>query len=210
MLAQTRLKKILRSHPDIRQHVNNLARIDAMKKPELLALAEKLSINVHAINKEVRLKGSSLEASYDEDEIERMQFSDKSPGFSGQIIFNLVIELLGHRVKRKARIDYTHTPVWEYFDLTKRARWTGWESSHYGVEVLARSRRRRPSPEDDMWTNVGDLLEEGVLSDALFDHIWNLIDADARSQDRERRRLAAAGEPLPDPPKLTMPKRKAD
>jgi hypothetical protein len=47
------------------------------------------------------------------------------------------VALLGQSVTRKARVVYSHTPDWKYFDLIKNAPHKGWDSSSYRIEMQA-------------------------------------------------------------------------
>jgi hypothetical protein len=60
--------------------------------------------------------------------------SRQFPAFKGRLEFELTFELFGKRVTRQARVDYSYTPDWEYWDLHKKAPFVGWRA------------RRLPSP----------------------------------------------------------------
>jgi hypothetical protein len=47
------------------------------------------------------------------------------------------VAFLGQSVTCKARVVYSHTPDWEYFDLLKNAPYKGWDSSSYRIEMQA-------------------------------------------------------------------------
>lgn len=58
------------------------------------------------------------------------------PGFVGNYEFDLTFDLLGEKVTRRARAEYTFTPEWEYFDLEKQALFTGHYAIQLGLSVL--------------------------------------------------------------------------
>lgn len=66
----------------------------------------------------------------------RWRHSFQHPGFTGTYEFELVFDLLGHRVVRQARADYKYTPAWEYWDLQDEGLFTGWESWQVGMSLL--------------------------------------------------------------------------
>jgi len=52
-------------------------------------------------------------------------YLDKFPVFTGIFEFDLTFKLLGKRVTRPARVEYTFTPEWESFDLHEKAPFVG-------------------------------------------------------------------------------------
>ena len=64
-------------------------------------------------------------------------YSFRYPAFKGELPFDLTFTFLGKSVTRKAKVVYEHTPEWPYYDLRKQAVFTGWESSHYHIELAA-------------------------------------------------------------------------
>ena len=73
----------------------------------------------------------------EQEERELLDYSQKFPGFRGEIEFDWTVAFLGQSVTRKARVVYSHTPDWEYFDLIKNAPYKGWDSSSYRIEMQA-------------------------------------------------------------------------
>ena len=59
----------------------------------------------------------------------------KYPDFKGELPFDLTFTFLGKRVTRQAKVVYEHAPEWPYYDLRKRAEFTGWESTRYHIEL---------------------------------------------------------------------------
>jgi hypothetical protein len=64
-------------------------------------------------------------------------YSSNNPGFKGELPFDLTFTLLGKSVTRKAKVVYEHTPEWPYYDFGKKAEFTGWEITHYHIELAA-------------------------------------------------------------------------
>lgn len=189
------LRKIVRRHPDVLNHVNKPGEVNGLPKDKLISVAVALGIDITAA---VASDGSDPhEDSFDTLEgQELLRYSRDQPGFKGKIEFELVFELFGQRVTRQARIDYSHTPEWEYYDLNKRELMVGWDSSSFGMEVLVepsgdrhdvastgKLQRRKAKPE---WVKI-DILGLGVLPNTLIDDIYARIDKLARQEDDERR-----------------------
>src|SRR4029453_5097364 len=93
---------------------------------ELLKLAKSISVE---LNEVIRAA--------EQEERHLLDNSQKFPGFRGEVEFDWTVAFLGQSVTRKARVVYSHTPEWEYFDLHKNAPYTGWDSSSYRVELQA-------------------------------------------------------------------------
>jgi hypothetical protein len=47
------------------------------------------------------------------------KYEEEHPAFVGSYEFDIVFELLDERIARRARVNYKHTPDWEYFDCTR-------------------------------------------------------------------------------------------
>ena len=110
--------------------------------------------------------------------------------------FDLVIELLGRKVTRRAKIVYTHTPEWEYWDLLKQAPYTGWASSSWQIELLA-----VPQEQDEdgtfvdlepYWMKLEELTRDDIIPTEVWDVLLDAVDDKCRTEDAERRRIAAA------------------
>jgi hypothetical protein len=194
--ARTELKRLLREHPAIREHVPKLQDLNRLTKQGLIALAETLGINVAGVaESQLGARKSGL-SDVDHD---LMLYSHNHPAFAGVLEFDLRIAMLGLDVVRKARVIYTYTPEWEYFDLNKKAVMKGWGGSTMKLEVLAtpgtevwvlragQSKSTRAGPE---WELVSDLLQTGVMSPEMEDALDAEIDKRARTEDLQRRRDA--------------------
>jgi len=80
-LAAKRLRLKLRLHPDIRRDAAKVASIKTLSKADLLDLADKLGIDVHAIVDDVVQNGRGLESIWEEQDVERHNYSTKYPAF---------------------------------------------------------------------------------------------------------------------------------
>lgn len=199
--ARTLLKAALRAHPDIRRHVKSKTAIATMDKSELLALAAQLSIDVDALiqkgNEQPGL-GGILEP----EQLAVWEHSERHPAFKGRFDFDMEIRVLGHVVKRKARVTYLNTPEWEYFDLHLNRPHVGWEGWQMNFEILAEPegeawdskpgggmRKRRNIP---YWTTLNLEHEHALFSQAVHDAIEAEMDRLCREEDGRRRMAAQA------------------
>jgi hypothetical protein len=166
------LRRGLRTHPRIAQDVAGLD-LERMRAKELVALASELGFDARALIDAVR-----------EQDAERQVYSTRFPAFRATLDFDLTVELLGKRVTRKARADYTHTPEWEYWDLRKQAPYVGWPDSGLGISI-------RTVPDKDgfdggpSWEKI-DILDIGEIWDILDDE----IERRCKVEDAKRRRAA--------------------
>lgn len=185
VLAQHYLQLGLRKHPDAGQHVANVADIADMPLLKLMKLAQKMGLDANAVIEKTEAE-----------EDERSRYSMRYPGFRGELEFDLTIAFLGNTVTRKAKVVYEHTPEWSYFDLNKRAEFTGWHGTCYHIEVAA-------VPEQDhedgtttlgdlYWVHLEDITQNDVLPHGTWDALMDAIDEKCRAEDAERRRVAAA------------------
>jgi hypothetical protein len=106
-----------------------------------------------------------------------------------------VIELLGRKVSRRAKIAYTHTPEWEYWDLQKNAPYTGWASSSWHIDLLA-----VPQEQDEdgnfvdlepYWMRLEELTRDDIIPTEVWDTLLDAVDDKCKAEDAERRRVAA-------------------
>jgi hypothetical protein len=169
------LRRGLRRHPDVARYVTDLHAIERMPARGLLALAKKLGVDPAAMIEAIRRQDA-----------ERQQWSTRFPAFRGTLDFDLTFELLGKRVKRKARADYSFTPEWEYFDLRKQAPYVGWPGSGMGITV-------RTIPSKDGTADGRPSWEQIEILDVM--EVWDILDdeieARCRAEDAQRRRKAA-------------------
>jgi hypothetical protein len=168
------LRRGLRSHPRIAQDVADLD-LDAMRGKDLVALTTRLGFDARALVDTMR-----------EQDQERVAYSRQNPAFKGTLDFDLAIEVLGKRVTRKARANYTHTPDWEYWDLHMQAPHLGWPQAILGISI-------RTIPDKDgnpgcapSWEKI-DVLDIGELWEIIDD----AIEERCKAEDAKRRRAAA-------------------
>ena len=107
-----------------------------------------------------------------------------------------MLDLLGRKVTRKAKIIYTHTPEWEYWDRLKQAPCTGWASSSCQIELHA-----VPQEQDEdgnwadlepYWMKLEELTRDDIIPTEVWDVLIDAVDDKCRAEDAERRRIAAA------------------
>ncbi len=185
VLARHYLSRGLSQHPDVAQHVANIKDVEQMQMWSLLTLAKKMGVDADA----------TIRATEEhDDQLSRYSFS--YPGFRGEFEFDLTIAFLGTSTMRKAKVVYEHTPEWEYYDLRKKALYTGWSGSRYHIEVAAGSVR---SHEDDTvtlgtpyWVRMEDITREDILPHEAWDALLDAVDEQCKLEDAERRRAAAA------------------
>ena len=195
--ARNALRKVLRNHAGLaRLGVSGVA-INEMVKDELLDLAKKLGVDVKRVTAGIVEKPKEgLWSHLDDAELEMMRYSHEHPAFEGTLEFDLTFTLIGHTVTRKARVVYSMTPEWKYYDLQKKRVVQGWEGSTMGLEVLAgwniddeeivvagKRSKRKNTP---VWTKI-DLVEYGVLSDDVWTELENLIEKQCHEEDTVRR-----------------------
>lgn len=192
---RTALRKVVRNNPRVLQHVSKPGEINALPKDKLIAVAEALGIDVATVI--IGDGAPPIEGDLDTLEGQALwRYSQKHPAFEGSFEFELAFELLGQRVIRQARVNYSYTPEWEHYDLNKRELSVGWERTSIAMEVLGdpsgdhhieasagQLHRQRPKPQ---WVKI-DILQIGVLPNALVDEIYVRIDDLARAEDTERR-----------------------
>lgn len=202
-LALERLRRELRKHPDIDSHVARTADIEKMSKPKLTTLARKLGIDAKAIiNKaivdDLIEHAKRMTGHLDDDERERWNYSHRYPAFNGIYEFDLTIETLGEKVTRRAQALYQHTPEWEYYDLRKKEPYVGWEGTQLSLKILtvpdrdAHYHKDDPLADGPIWIKLGDLVGDGLMSDEMWDSLYDAIDEQCKAEDAERRRAAGA------------------
>ncbi|MRR55032.1 MAG: hypothetical protein EG822_11050 [Deltaproteobacteria bacterium] len=191
------LRKEMRNHP---QNKLSSTEISYLKKEELLCLAKELGIDVRSIIKSAAKETDDIdEAYFEEEEIELQRYSESHPAFTGNVEFDLILELFGTKVKKRARIVYERTPEWEYYDLNLGKLMKGWETQTMSMELLlepeegnfeayrtstGKIRRRKAKSK---WVSFGDLFQEGFLPFDLFSEFDGAI-AEACCKEDERRR----------------------
>jgi hypothetical protein len=191
VLARAFLRRGLSEHPEVGNHVADVADVEKMSTYELMNLAKGMGIDPTEMIRSLEKKDDDL-----------WTYSNRNPGFQGELEFDLTIEAAGKRVTRRAKVVYTHTPEWEYFDERKKAPYTGWESSNFHLEVLAvppdaGDDRERTILDRPYWTKLEDLQRDEIISREIWDALLDLIDDQCRAEDEERRRIAAQSPPSP-------------
>jgi hypothetical protein len=123
-------------------------------------------------------------------------------GITGRAELDVIIEVFGLRIARKMRVEYNHTPEWEYFDLQKQAPYVGWDRTSWTLLMLTVPAEdadddAKPAEDDDKpeWVKVGDLSQLGLLPRAFWDRLDEVTDANSSAEDAERRRRAAENPP---------------
>jgi hypothetical protein len=197
---------LLRLNPETAEHVNSLDDLDSLPKPKLLALAKKLKIDARKVVKETMKTGKGLEAVLESDDLANWRYSERWPGFAGEVEFDMAIEMFGKRAARRMKADFTHTPEWAYFDLKKQAPYEGWANTAFGLsiraepepgeyELDARGRKRFVKP---AWVKLSDFTKDGIIPSAMWDDVYDAIDEACKAEDQKRRRVAAAGKRVTD------------
>ena len=186
VLARHYLWRGLSKLPDVAKHVADGSDLEKMGMWELLKLAKSLGVEADDVIRAT-----------EQEERELLDYSQKFPGFRGEIEFDWTVAFLGQSVTRKARVVYQHTPDWEYFDLLKNAPYKGWDSSSYRIEMQA-------VPVEDWdgdggpilgtpyWVSLEDITQNDVLPNEVWEAVMDAIDAKCKVEDAERRTAAKA------------------
>ena len=185
VLARHYLGRGLSKHPDVAQHVANIKDVEQMQMWSLLTLAKKMGVDADATIRDTEAQENQLS-----------DYSFSNPGFRGELEFDLTIAFLGTSTTRKAKVVYEHTPEWEYYDLRKKAPYTGWGSSSYHIEVEA-----VPEEQDDegnaipgkpYWVKMDDITGPDVLPHEVWDALLDAVDEQCKQEDAKRRMAAVA------------------
>ena len=192
VLARDQLRRKLRRHPKISQHVERLDAIGRMSKLELLGLAKKLGINAKALLEDATEHGKGMESVLEEGELERWRHSKQFPAFTGRYPLEITLELCGERVTRQVRAEYTCTPEWPYFDTRKQAPYMGWPGTIMSLHALTVPEEHDGEAEPE-WLEISDILQAGVLPSEIVDGLSDAIEDQCQKEDAERRRAAAGG-----------------
>lgn len=194
--ARNELLKAIRNHPDIRQHVAHVADVNRFRKEQLIALGQRLGVDVERLIHGNRNASSGLEGAYKREESGLPQHSDRYPAFTGAIEFDLELSLFGTNLHHLARLVWKYTPEWEYFDIRHKKVMFGWAGSwmHFEVFVSPESERdengvRRKIEPRPTWEKI-DLVIEGLLPNELWDRLEEQIDSECHRIDAENRKRA--------------------
>lgn len=136
--------------------------------------------------------------------------SKRPPGFAGTLEFRIAFELLGKRVGRQARVEYTCSPQWEYYDLKAKALVVGTGYVTMGLYVKAERdaqpkkadgrRKMKPARRKAVWERI-DISAFGVLPNEVWRLLHDRIEDRCMAEDALRRQRVAAGKKvLGEPP----------
>ena len=118
--------------------------------------------------------------------------------FAGSIVFEARIKVLGVSAKRVLRANYEYTPPWPFFDAETGSEISAPSKLVLDLEAWVRPGTPEAREEDGAnWISAPSLLFSGALSARAVDKLKELIDNEARIQDRERRRAAQPPDPPP-------------
>lgn len=175
--VRTALRRMLRSHPTIRDHVRNPSDVNSLSKDRLLALAEALSIDL--------------------DELARSSALADSFPFRGRLILPLAFGILGQSIERKLRITLSYRPPWSHYDPVRKAVMPGdapeWamEAELLAVPDGAAPGRKGIRSQPREWTGFNEVICEGVLP---LETIWKIEEIfDGVFQQANESRLDLAG-----------------
>lgn len=177
-------------HEDAVSCVKSWEEIKTLPKNCLLAVARQLQIDIDDAIKQAKKDPKS-----DFSIIFAAQ-QEEGHAFSGEIEFDFEMTMLGTIFQRRAKIVYDHTPDWSYFSCSTGKERLGWDSSSFHMEIQALPEgevleykngklvKRKCKP---CWIKVDQLQEDGVLSEAIYPMIMDMIEEDARRQDTANR-----------------------
>lgn len=181
----------IRVHADATKHVKSSNAVSELPERELLSIGQKLRVDIGEVIRQAEANPKDYAF-----EIEKHLFLADEYAFSGEIEFDLEVKLFGTAVQRKAKIVYEHTPDWAYLNHITGKEQLGWESTSFGIEILAipdgeawetgKNGKLVKCKNDPCWTKV-DLVQDGVLPESVKHTVYDMIDQDARRQDAENR-----------------------
>jgi hypothetical protein len=118
--------------------------------------------------------------------------------FAGSILFEAKIRVLGVAAKRVLRANYEYTPPWPFFDPETATEVSAPSKLVLDLEAWVRPGTPEAREENGAnWLSAPFLLWTRALSPRVVDKLEELIDNEARIQDRERRRAVQAPDPPP-------------
>ena len=120
--------------------------------------------------------------------------------FTGSVVFDVHLRLLGASITRQLRVNYQYSPSWPYLDPETGEEVTGMNEMRFDLEILARPRaeklpRRRPEDREPYWTPARELLAIRVFNHRVYEELNVMIDSDAHIEDLIRRHKANPGAP---------------
>ncbi len=101
---------------------------------------------------------------------------------TGTVAFELVIEMWGKRIKKRARVVFEAPAVDIPYDGTNPLAGV----SSYSIEVYGRQYDDGKKRYVTRWVQMGDFTSEAILPEAVSMAIWDAIDEKAEVE-RERR-----------------------
>lgn len=118
--------------------------------------------------------------------------------FSGAVVVDLRLRLLGASITRQLRVNYEYTPSWPYFDVATGKEVVSDPALKLALDILARPRAEKPpkttpANREPYWTSASDLLAVGVLNRRVYEQLNAMINNDARAEDWLRRGGASLG-----------------
>lgn len=189
-VMRDRLRSAIRAFPKIAEFVSAGSEINDMSDAQMLEISARMGLAVEA----------STQHPHPIDVDKALQdYSMAHPAFEGNIEFDMCMHLLGLSVARRARLAFTYTPDWRYFDAERGNDRLGWEYRSVAIELLA-------VPDEEAWI-LNNQLEvvnapnaprwialplghRGALPRKMWDSIDELIDKHCRTLDDRRRNAA--------------------
>jgi len=112
--------------------------------------------------------------------------------FTGTVVFELHLRLLGSTITRQLRANYEYTPSWPHFDVETDKEVVSDPALKLALDILARPRAEKrakttTASRQPYWTSASDLLALGVLNRRVYEQLNPMIDNDARAEDWLRR-----------------------
>jgi hypothetical protein len=113
------------------------------------------------------------------------------PAFAGEFEFKLTVRIFGASTVKDAKITYTYTPDWPYYDTALREEKLG--NSRFGLGLLVlgnpiprltKAVRRSAKPR---WIRCDSLLLAGVLGGMVLTQLEARIEHEVRVKDRQNR-----------------------
>ena len=120
--------------------------------------------------------------------------------FTGQVVVDLHLRLVGAAITRQLRVNFKYTPSWPFFDPETGKDIASDPALKLDLEILARPRSEKltkatAASREPYWTSASDLLALGVLNRRVYEQLNVMIDSDAHIEDLIRRHKANSGAP---------------
>lgn len=119
----------------------------------------------------------------------------KNPAFKGEYDFDITFELFGQKHTETLQARYGYTPEWEYYDLKKKAPFTGWAGSTLSLHVLLEYEDSEEGPKKE-WERVTEMMQ--CIPHEIWENLYDAIDDKCKEEDRERRTRAGNKKPRSD------------